>query len=280
MRILVLGGDGMLGHQLLKQLSRAHEVRVTLHRPLSAYAQFGLFNAANARGEVDVRDFSRVVQVHADFQPDAVLNAAGVVKQRVDAKDSILSIEVNSLLPHRLAELCGKAGTRLIHMSTDCVFSGKKGNYSEADAPDAEDLYGRSKLLGEVSGAPCLTLRSSIIGRELSRKTGLLEWFLGERGPVRGFRNVIFSGFTTIEMTRIIERLLTRHPGASGLYHVSSAPISKHDLLVLIRERLELKTDIVPDGDFRCDRSLDSSRFRKAFGYVPPTWEEMVEELA
>ena len=270
----------MLGHQLLKYLSREHEVRVTLHRPISAYASCGLFNESNAYGEIGVRDFERVARVHQAFAPNAVVNAVGIVKQRADAKNSVISIEVNSLLPHRLGDLCAKTDTRLVHMSTDCVFSGKKGGYREEDPPDAEDLYGRSKLLGEVSGRRCLTIRTSIIGRELDRKTGLLEWFLAQRGTVKGYRNAIFSGFTTIEMARIIESVLVRQEAASGLYHVSSEPISKRDLLVLIRDRVGLETNIVPDDGFRCDRSLDSSRFRSAFGYRPPSWVEMIDELA
>jgi len=270
----------MLGHQLLKQLGPTHEVRVTLRRPVSEYASLGIFNESNAYGEIDVRDFARVARVHAVFAPQAVVNAVGIVKQRPDAKDNITSIEVNALFPHRLAELCVASGTQLVHMSTDCVFSGKKGGYSEDDLPDAEDLYGRSKLLGEVSGARCLSLRTSIIGRELGRKTGLLEWFLAQRGTVRGYRNAIFSGFTTIEMARIIEKVIVRQGESSGLYHVSSERISKHDLLVRIRDRLGLETKIQPDDDFRCDRSLDSSRFRTAFTYSAPSWAEMIDELA
>ena len=280
MRVLILGGDGMLGHQLLKQLSLRHEVRVTLRRPLADYAGAGLFNADNAFDGVDVRDFDSVRRSVTACSPDAVINATGIVKQRAEAAEAIPSIEINALLPHRLAALCAEAGARLVHMSTDCVFSGKQGGYREDDLPDATDVYGRSKLLGEVSAPPAITLRTSIIGRELSRKTGLLEWFLAQQGAIRGYRRAIFSGFTTIEMARIIEMLLTRFPGAHGLYHVSSAAISKYELLTLIRDRLGLSTRIDPEDDFHCDRSLDSSRFRSSFGYEPPPWPAMIDELA
>jgi dTDP-4-dehydrorhamnose reductase len=280
MRVLILGGDGMLGHQLLKQLSLRHEVRVTLRRPLADYAGAGLFNADNAFDRVDVRDFDSVRRSVTACSPDAVINATGIVKQRAEAAEAIPSIEINALLPHRLAALCAEAGARLVHMSTDCVFSGKQGGYREDDLPDATDIYGRSKLLGEVSAPPAITLRTSIIGRELSRKTGLLEWFLAQQGTIRGYRKAIFSGFTTIEMARIIEMLLTRFPGAHGLYHVSSASISKYDLLTLIRDRLGLSARIDPEDDFHCDRSLDSSRFRSSFGYEPPPWPAMIDELA
>ncbi len=280
MRILILGGDGMLGHQLFKSWRGRHEVRVTLRQDFAAYERFGLFRREDSCAGIDVRSADRLNEVIRIFRPDVLVNAVGVVKQRADGKAVIPSLEINALLPHRLAELCRASGVRLVHLSTDCVFSGRKGNYSEDDTPDAEDLYGRSKVLGEVDEPGCLTLRTSIIGRELSRKTGLLEWFLSQRGGVvKGFRNAIFSGFTTLEMARIIERLLTASPKAEGLYHVSAAAISKHDLLHKINAALGLGITILPDDEFHCDRSLDSTRFRREFGYVPPAWDEMVAEL-
>lgn len=281
MRILILGGDGMLGHRLLKHFSGRHDARVTLHRPLSDYAASGLFTTGNSFDKVDVCDVDSVRRVLTAFRPEAVVNATGVVKQRAEAAQAIPSIEINALFPHRAAALCAEIGTRFVHMGTDCVFSGNKGHYTEADAPDAGDLYGRSKLLGEVVAPPCITLRTSIIGRELVRKTGLLEWFLAQRGhAIRGYRRAIFSGFTTHEMARIIERVLTGPGPGHGLFQVSSAAISKFDLLTAIRDRMGLNIIIEPDDDFVCDRSLDSSRFRAAFGYQPPSWDAMIDELA
>ena len=281
MRVLILGGDGMLGHRLFRHLQPRHDVRVTLRRELEAYSGCGLFSPANAWGGVDARSTERLLEVMAEFRPEAMVNCVGIVKQRAEAQASLPSIEINALLPHRLARLARAAGARLVHLSTDCVFSGKRGNYRESDTPDAEDLYGRSKLLGEVAEEGCITVRTSIIGRELSRRTGLLEWLLAQRGgTVKGYRQAIFSGFTTAEMSRIIERLLTAFPAASGLYQVSSEPISKHDLLAKINRALKLGIEIVPEDSFRCDRSLDSGRFRAEFGYRPPSWDEMVAELA
>lgn len=280
MRILILGGDGMLGHQLLAHLAPRHEVRVTLRRPLKSYESFGLFRAGNAYAGIDLRTTDSLRPVLAGFGPEAVINAAGIMKRRPDAEEPIPNLEINALLPHRLALLCAPIGVRLIHVSTDCVFSGRKGNYTETDPPDEGDLHGRTKALGEVRAPNCVTLRTSFIGRELTRKTALLEWFLAQTGSIRGFRKAIFSGFTTIEMGRIIELLLTRFPGAAGLYHVSSEPISKFDLLGLVKQRLGLAVEIAPDDDFVCDRSLDSTRFRNEFGYRPPDWPAMVEELA
>ena len=279
MRILILGGDGMLGHQLLRQWQERHEVRVTLRRAAGAYAGFGLFQPENSYYGVDVVRIEELIGVLADFHPQAVVNAVGIVKQRSAATESIPSIDINALFPHRLAMLCQVAGARFIHMSTDCIFSGRKGNYQENDLSDAEDLYGKSKYLGEVHAPHCMTLRTSIIGTELTRKKSLVEWFLAQNGSVKGYRKAIFSGFTTIEMARIIEKLLMQHPHASGLYHVSSAPISKLELLTKIKGKLELPVQITPDESLSIDRSLDSSRFRKEFDYMPPTWDSMLDEL-
>lgn len=279
MRILILGGDGMLGHQLLAWLQPRHEVRCTVRQDLAAYAEYRLFTSANTCGSVDVRSLERLIEVLADFRPEAVINCVGIVKQRPTAKESIPSLEINALLPHRLAVLCKGIGARLVHLSTDCIFSGRKGNYLESDPSDAEDLYGKTKYLGEVQDDNCLTLRTSIIGRELSRKKSLLEWFLAQQGPVKGFRNAIYSGFTTLEMGRIIEAMLVEHPDASGVYQVSSDPINKYDLLLLFRDKLGHNIEILPDETFYCDRSLDSTRFRRTFNYMPPSWDAMITEL-
>ena len=280
MRVLILGGDGMLGHQLLKVLSKFHTVRVTLRQELNAYTSTGLFDKSNSYPGVDVRVSNRLIDVLADFHPDVVINAVGVVKQRIHGLDPVPNLEINALLPHRLAALCKAIRANFIHISTDCVFSGRSGHYKESDEPDPIDTYGHSKLLGEIKSSGCITLRTSIIGRELSRKTSLFEWFLAQKQPVKGFKNAIFSGLTTLELSRVLEKLITRFPMASGTYHLSSSPISKYDLLELIKSKLKLPIKIHSDTHFKCDRSLDSTRFRKDFDYTPPSWEEMITELA
>jgi dTDP-4-dehydrorhamnose reductase len=279
MRILVLGGSGMLGHALLKTLQARHDVRATLHRPVEHYRQWSLFHEGNSFGAVDLRSPAMLVRVLDQFQPEVVVNCAGLVKQREGAKDALANLEINAVAPHRIAGLCRDAGARLIHLSTDCVFSGRKGMYSEKDNADAEDLYGRAKLLGELDAPHCLTLRTSFVGRELSHKLGLLEWFLAQSGPIRGYRRAIFSGFTTLEMSRIIEMLLTEFPDASGLYHVSSEPIDKYTLLRLFQDHFRRPVTITSDDSIAIDRSLDSSRFRRSFQYEPPEWPAMVQEL-
>ena len=280
MRILILGGDGMLGHQLFKYLKDRHAVRVTLRQGLAVYKKLGLFSSKNAYAGIDVRSMDRFAGVLGDFQPQAVVNAVGIVNKRPEAKESIPSLEINALFPHRLALLCKDFGARMMHLSTDCVFSGKKGNYQENDPSDAEDLYGKSKFLGEVYEKHCLTLRTSMIGKELWHKKSLLEWFLAQEGLIKGYKNAILSGFTTMELSRIIEKMLIDYPDAFGVYHISSDPISKFDLLTLIRDKMGLTIEIAPDETIQCDRSLDSTRFRKEFNYTPPTWEEMIEELS
>lgn len=280
MRILILGGDGMLGHRLLAELQSRHEVRVTVRQSLDAYAPFGLFTKANTVDGIDVRSLERLTEVMAAFRPEAVINCVGIIKQRSTAKDAIPSLEINSLLPHRLSVLCKMMDARLVHLSTDCVFSGATGNYAEDAPSDAYDLYGRSKYLGEVGEEGCITLRTSIIGHELSRKGSLLEWVLAQSGRVKGFRKAIFSGFTTLEMSRIIERLLVSYPSASGVYQVSAEPINKYDLLQLIRHHLHPSIEVFADDAFVIDRSLDSTRFRSTFAYQPPSWDQMISELA
>lgn len=280
MRCLILGGDGMLGHQLMATLAGRNEVRCTLRQDQAAYARHGLFSRDNAWFGVDARDQARLLEITGEWRPDVIVNAVGIVKQRADSHDMIPSLEINALLPHRLAVLTKAIGARLIHVSTDCVFDGVDGGYTEDSPSNATDIYGKTKYLGEVHDAHCLTLRTSIIGFELSRKTSLLEWFLAQTGTVKGFRNAIFSGFSTVELSRIIDRMIHEHPKASGLYQVSSEAIDKLTLLTLIRDRFGLTTQIVPDETFRCDRSLDSSRFRREFGYTPPSWDEQISELA
>lgn len=280
MRCLILGGDGMLGHQLMATLSARSEVKCTLRQGASAYAQYGLFNGDNSWFDVDVRNQERLLEIVGEYRPDVIVNAVGIVKQRAESHDVIPSLEINSLLPHKLSVLCKAAGARLIHVSTDCVFDGKDGGYTEDSPSNATDVYGKSKFLGEVHDAHALTLRTSIIGFELSRKTGLLEWFLAQKGPVKGFKNAIFSGFTTVELSRVIDKMIHEHPQASGLYQVSSEAIDKYTLLTIVRDKFGLPTEINPDEAFHCDRSLNSSRFRREFGYTPPSWDAQIGELA
>jgi dTDP-4-dehydrorhamnose reductase len=280
-RILILGGAGMLGHKLAQTLRGTFDTWVTFRAPASRYERFGIFDPARTIGGVDGSDFDTVVGAVAAVRPDVIVNCIGIIKQLPAAQDPIISLSINSLLPHRLQRLARAAGARLIHLSTDCVFRGTKGMYTEDDLSDAADLYGRSKSLGETSGPGALTLRTSIIGRELETQSGLMEWFLGSRGKrVNAFSRAIYSGFSTQVMSRIIQMVVTKHPDLDGLWQVSSEPITKLDLLGLLRDSFRLEVELVPDSTVVIDRSLDSSRFRALTGFTPPSWPEMVEEMA
>jgi dTDP-4-dehydrorhamnose reductase len=281
MKVLIIGGSGMLGHQLCRHFAPRHDVCVTLRGRPETRAGGECFQGAQIMHGVEATDPAALERVLETVQPEAVLNCVGIIKQLAGAHDAILSIRINSLLPHLLQQWAAAHAARLVHFSTDCVFSGRKGAYTEQDSADAQDLYGRSKLLGELTTGPGITLRSSIIGREINSSHALLEWFLSQRGKkIRGYRRAIFSGFTTHEMARIAELVLTRQRELHGVWQVAANPISKYDLLSLVRDRFGLPVEIEPFDDFHCDRSLDASRFNAATGYVPPSWPTMIDELA
>ena len=284
MRVLILGGDGMLGHKVFQVLSARFEVYATFRGARGPWAQYPMYATADPvrlLGGVDAMVFPCVVRAMGWVQPDAVINCIGIIKQLKEAQDPVISLSLNALFPHQLADLCAAAGARLMHVSTDCVFSGHKGAYSEDDVPDAEDLYGRTKLLGEVNRPGCLTIRTSIIGRDFQKQTGLLEWFLGQRGrSVRGYRNAIYTGLTTQALSCIMGDILENHSHLSGLYQVASAPISKCELLARIRETMRLDVAIEPYDDPPCDRSLRADRFVAATGHRIPSWDEMIAGLA
>jgi dTDP-4-dehydrorhamnose reductase len=280
MRVLILGASGMLGHKLWQVCRNRFETWATVRSSYQEYARYNLFEAERLLGGVDISDFYRVVGAFEAIQPTVVINAIGIIKQLPAGKDPIASLSVNSLLPHRLAKLCEATSARLIHISTDCVFSGRKGMYTEKDVPDPLDLYDWSKLLGEVSGPNCLSLRTSFIGRELETTHGIVEWFLSNRGGcVRGYTNAIFSGFPTLILADIIANVIERHPDLSGVYHVSSEPINKYQLLCLLQDAYQIPVEIERFPNVSIDRSLDSSRFRTATRYVPSSWPEMVQAM-
>jgi dTDP-4-dehydrorhamnose reductase len=280
-RVLILGGGGMIGHQLWRYLpSRFPETYTTIRHNRTDYRSHGLFEHDNVIDGIDVSDFSLLAGLLKGVQPDIILNCVGITKRHKGANNAIPSIVLNALFPHKLAMWGAANDAKVIHFSTDCVFDGKLGNYSEDTPPSAQDLYGRTKALGEIADGNVLTLRSSFIGSELYGGTELLAWFLAQSGTVKGFRNAIYSGFTTLEMCRIVERILVEYPHARGLYNISSDPISKFDLLMLIKEKMHLAVEVVSDETFYCDRSLDSTRFRREFNYSPPSWETMIAELS
>jgi dTDP-4-dehydrorhamnose reductase len=280
-RILILGGTGMLGHALLRGLAAREnlEVYATVRSREEVRRWFSPDLAGRCLDNVDAYNFESLIQAIGEVRPEVVINGIGIIKQSALAQDPLTSITINSLLPHRLAAVCQAAQARLVQFSTDCVFSGSQGNYREDDATDCDDLYGRSKLLGEVAGPLALTLRTSIIGHELRGKLGLLEWFLAQEDSVRGFTQAIFSGFPSVEVVRIMADYILPDSSLQGIYHVSAAPISKYDLLTLVAERYGKKIAIRPDGQVSLDRSLNSKAFREKTGYQPPTWPALIDEM-
>ncbi len=271
----------MVGHKLWQRLSlRFPETYTTIRRRREDYKGFGLFKSDKVIDGVDVTDFSLLQGVLKGVRAHVVLNCIGITKRHAAASNAISCLTLNALLPHYLADWGAANGVRVIHFSTDCVFDGRLGNYLDSSLTSADDLYGRTKALGEVSSQNALTLRFSFIGPELQDGTELLEWFRAQTGTVKGFKGAIYSGFTTLELSRIVEKVLVEYPNAAGLYNVSSDPISKFDLLTLIKEKMHLAVEIIPDETFRCDRSLNSARFRREFNYAPPTWEAMIGELS
>jgi len=283
-RIVVLGGTGMLGHKIFQILSLRFPETVCTTR-CSGHTELlrnlGLSRNGNVIEGVNAMDFDGLRATLVKLRPDFIVNCIGIIKQRPAAQNHIASIAINSLFPHQLAAAAAEWGGRLIHFSTDCVFNGLRGAYSEEDPPDAGDLYGRSKFLGETSARNALTLRTSIIGRELAEHRSLLDWFLSQRaGKVRGFTRVIYSGVTTNHLAEVIGGLIEDHADLSGLYQVASEPISKFDLLCLLRKAYSLSVTIEPDELEVSDRSMKCDKFRRTTGYVCPPWPVLVSQLA
>jgi len=277
--VLVLGGSGMLGHELWRTCAERFDAYATLRSDEPSGPVTEVLDPERIVPGVRADEPRTIARALDETRPDAVVNCIGIVKQAVE--DPEPAIRINALFPHRLAAACRERDVRLIHVSTDCVFSGKTGGYVESDLPDPVDTYGRSKLLGEPATPGALTIRTSMIGRELATSHGLLEWFLGQRGgSVRGFTRAVFSGPTTPVLSRAIADIVERHEALDGLWHLSAEPIAKHDLLVQLRDAFELDVEIAPDDSVVIDRSLDSSRLREATGFLAPSWPEMVAELA
>lgn len=279
MKILIFGATGMLGHKLLQKFDGRFDVTATCRNEKGLNTSY-IFERTNIINGVEVTDQATVSSVLQTVRPDVVVNAAGVIKQLPGSRDVTTALKVNSLFPHFLATESEIHGFRLLTISTDCVFDGKKGNYADADTPDALDLYGQSKRWGEVSAPNCLTLRTSIIGHELASSHSLVDWFLSNRGgSVKGFKSAIYSGFPTVIFADIIASLIEQQPKLSGIYNVSSEPINKFDLLRLIDEEYKSNIDIQPDTDFTIDRSLNSDRFRAETGFSPLSWPEMIRSM-
>lgn len=279
MKILVLGASGMIGSTMLRVLSENDDWQVVgAVRAESAKAYFPERIACRMLVGTDLLASDELLRLFSNAKPDVVVNCAGLTKHLQEGNEPLSAVAMNALLPHRLAEFCRISGARLIHVSTDCVFSGMKGQYKESDPTDAADIYGRSKALGEVNGPGLVTLRTSTIGHELGTKHGLLEWFLSQT-RCNGFARAIFSGLPSVVFSRVVRDIVIPDSRLCGLYHVAATPIAKFDLLELIASAYGKSITIEPDDRVMIDRSLNAERFREATGYVAPTWPDLVAQM-
>lgn len=273
----------MLGHVFWQDLSKYSLVYGTVRDDKAAviakYPTLFKSKEKNIIEGIDALSPDGACKAIEKIKPNIVINCIGIVKQLKEAQDPILSISINALFPHLVAEKCAEKKARLIHISTDCVFSGKKGLYRETDIADADDLYGRTKYLGEVNSPNCLTVRTSLIGRELREKKSLLEWFLAQKGQVRGYKKAVFSGLTTYALTQIIKEIILKYPELNGIYHIAGGPINKYELLTRLKDIYKKDIEIIPDETVKVDRSLDASKFRDNTSIKIPSWDEMLEDL-
>ncbi len=275
-KLLVLGATGLLGNAVFRSLSKMPGAQVT--GTARQEAARGLFDPGFSKRLVtigDIEDPKQQADLFDAFRPDVVVNCVAV--GRPAPADPMRSIAVYAVLPQRLSRLCARAGARLIQISSDGVFSGERGAYTEDDLPDAGDVYGTSKLLGEVDAPHAVTLRTSIIGHELQSRAGLLEWFLSQQGECRCYRRAIFSGLPTIVLADLIRDLVIPRPDLCGLYHVAARPISKFDLLRLVALRYGKEIGLIADDRPAPDRSLVARRFERATGYRAPDWPALVD---
>jgi dTDP-4-dehydrorhamnose reductase len=282
-RILVLGASGLIGHKLFEKLGeRFDDVSAVLHRDRSCFKGSGLFTGDNVIDNVDASDFPKLSGILHAVDPDVVLNCVGITKRKPEVNDALYVTEVNCMLPHRLAKWAGENGKRIIHFSTDCVFNGEVGDYTEESATNGPDAYGRTKAIGEIRYDHTLTIRSSFIGRELDAFSELLEWFIGQEGKtIKGFTNAFYSGVSTIFMSKVVGDIIESHPDISDLHQLAMpTPISKYDLLCCARDAFNMNVEIIPDGDFTIKPTLDGSKLQKKLNLEIPDWQTMMQELA
>jgi len=280
--ILVFGASGMLGHMLVRVLTPHHNVMGTTSSPYDGTSPLSrILKRDYWLDSVDVRNWESVESAIGASTPAVVINCVGVIKQKMDASTTTDAILINSLVPHKLAQLCDLGGIRLIHFSTDCVFEGTPGLKYVSDTPNATDLYGTTKRLGEITYGQSLTLRTGFVGRQLSGSEGLFEWVRSQKGgAVNGFKNAIYSGLTTMALSRVVRQIIENHPTLAGLHQVASAPINKFDLITKLNNRLNLGLTITADTNFMCDRSLDGTSFSSMTGIHIPSWDDMLDEFA
>lgn len=282
MRVIILGTSGLIGHILLQELSTDLEVFGTLHYSKKHYGDIPLFSGPNIIENIDASNFELLKGVLLAINPDVILNCIGITKRKINTHNIIETLNINSVFPHKLADWAKTNQKRVLHFSTDCVFDGKVGNYTEVSITTAEDIYGKSKALGEINYNHCLTIRSSFIGQELFDKTELLDWFLTQNGKqIKGFKNTLYSGVSTIFMANVVKKIIVNYPNLSGLYQLApDKPISKYDLLLIAKETFNIDVDIIPDYEYVHRPTLDATKLKRKINLTVPSWETMMRELA
>jgi dTDP-4-dehydrorhamnose reductase len=280
MKVLIIGATGMLGYSLFKNLNDAEHLDVYgTVRSIKGKEQFFAECETQLFTNIDVSNLETIRPVIETLKPEVVINCIGLIKQHNISKQHVYAVAINSLLPHQLANLCSEYSSKLIHFSTDCVFDGKKGHYLECDTPDALDIYGRSKCLGEVDYAPHLTLRTSIIGHELSSSVSLVDWFLSQEDNTKGFSKAVFSGLPTCSIARLLIDKILPLKSLSGLYQLSVEPIDKFTLLKLIANIYQKEIDILESAELEIDRSLSSKKLRDVLSLETPDWQALIMEM-
>jgi len=284
MKILILGAGGMLGHQIAKTLHSRFPKSVygMIRKPKSHYEKYGFLPQERFFDGIDVLETEALLRLLDEVRPQWIVNCVGITLRKSESKNFSKCMEINAVLPHRLALWARHNEAKVIHFGTDCVFDGKKGSsYKDFDQPTATDLYGTSKYLGEITDPFSLTLRLSIVGRELDSNSELVEWFLQQKGKtIKGFSQTIYSGLSTPTVAKEVARIIQDHPQLSGLYQVASEPISKYDLLQLLNEHFANNTTIEREDQHISNKSLDFERYAAKTGFRPPSWSEMIKELA
>ena len=282
MKIIILGASGLIGHTLFQKLSERFDcVYGILHSSKEKYKKFGIFENDKVIDKIDVLTFNELEKIFQTVDPDVVLNCVGVTKRKDEIKDIEKVLLVNAVFPHKLANWAKKNKKRVIHFSTDCVFNGKEGNYTEESVTTGEDIYGKSKALGEIKYKHTLTIRSSFIGQELSGKTELLEWFLSQSKSVKGFRKSLYSGVSTIFMSKIVCDIIEFFPNLSGLYQLATqVPISKYELICIANDYFNKNIEIIPEDLFETKPTLVGDKLQEIMKFDVPSWNEMMEELS
>lgn len=282
MKILILGANGMIGHRVLLEANSQFgtEVYGATRRSLDVFLGNKAFGS-NLVENIDVLDWASLENLLHSIRPDVIVNAVGLTLRREKISDLSYAMEINSLYPHKLSNWAAANKSRVIHFSTDCVFGGESGHYTELSLPTAKDNYGKTKFLGEITNNSSLTLRFSCIGQELDVKSELLEWFLAQKGKaIRGFTRAMYSGVTSLVVARETCRIISDFKDLTGLYQISSEPISKYDLLLLAKKHFNIDIKIEAFEGFISDKTLVSEKYSAKTGFKCQSWEAMMQELA